>query len=325
MFRNRRRPSTADRDRGRTTATGSTVVSSDGEPLQLPWLPEALTVQVAGRGEFFIRRHLHRDRSVPTLLLLHGWTASADLQYFTAYEALAERYSFIAIDHRGHGRGLRTEQAFRLEDAADDAAAVLHQLGVGPVIAVGYSMGGPIAMLLARRHPDLVEGLVVQATALEWRATPTDRLSWMWLPVLGAILRSWAYPRYLRRMIARLIPPGHPVEEYLGWMSAEMRRGDPQAIVEAGRALKEYDARAWAGELAVPAAMLLTTRDRLVRPRKQRALAAALSANVIEFDADHLGTLAEPVVYARLIVEVVEALVGQRRSQPAATSTNVSA
>lgn len=284
-----------------------------------------MTVQVAGRGEFFIRRHRHRDQNAPTLLLLHGWTASADLQYFTAYEALAERYSFIAIDHRGHGRGLRTEEPFRLEDAADDAAAVIDYLGVGPVIAVGYSMGGPIAMLLARRHRHLVCGLVVQATALEWRATPTDRLSWMWLPVLGAILRSWAYPRYLRRMIARLIPVGHPVEPFLGWMSAELRRGDPQAIVEAGRALKEYDARGWASTLGVPAAMLLTTRDRLVRPRKQRALAAALSAEITEFDADHLGSTAEPAAYAGLIVDVVESLRRRIDAQPAATSTSVSA
>jgi pimeloyl-ACP methyl ester carboxylesterase len=285
---------------------------------EVPWLPAGSTVVVPGRGEFFIRHHRHHDHTAPTVLLLHGWTASADLQYFTAYEALAERYSFIAIDHRGHGRGLRSPEVYRLEDAADDAAAVVRQLGVGPVIAAGYSMGGPISMLLTRRHRDLVTGLVVQATALEWRARLGDRLSWMWLPVLGAILRSWAFPRYLHRAIERVIPPGHSLAPYLDWITAEMRRGDPKNLIEAGRALKFYDARGWADALRLPAGMLLTKRDRLVRVSKQRALATALGARITEIDADHLCTLAVPAEYARAIVTVIDGVVAEIAAGPAA-------
>jgi 3-oxoadipate enol-lactonase len=264
----------------------------------LPWLPEAKIVQVAGRGEFFVRVHRHEDPSVPTLALFHGWTASADLQFFTAYRALAERYSFVAIDHRGHGRGLRILDPFQLEDAADDMAAVLHQLGVDRVVTLGYSMGGPISMLFTRRHPHLVEALVAQATALEWRASLRERLTWMGLPVVGAVLRSWAYPRYLRRAIARVIPVGHELEAYLPWILGEMQRGASQAIVEAGRCLSRYDARDWADGLGVRAGVLVTTRDRLVPPRKQRRLATALNAAVRELDADHLCTMAEPRAYA---------------------------
>ena len=126
--------------------------------LRLPWLPDGRLVRIEGRGELFVRHHRHDDPAAPVVLLLHGWTASSDLQFFTAYEALAARCSFIGIDHRGHGRGLRSPDAFTLEDAADDAAAVVRHLGVGPVVAVGYSMGGPIALHLARRHPDVVAG-----------------------------------------------------------------------------------------------------------------------------------------------------------------------
>ena len=70
----------------------------------LPWLPPGRTMVLPGRGEMFYRHHQHPDPTAPTLLLLHGWTASADLQFFTAYEALAAEHSFIAIDHRGHGK-----------------------------------------------------------------------------------------------------------------------------------------------------------------------------------------------------------------------------
>jgi pimeloyl-ACP methyl ester carboxylesterase len=276
----------------------------------LPWLPPGRTVVVPGRGEFFVRQHVHPDPARPTLLLLHGWTASSDLQFFTAYEAMAAEYSFVGVDHRGHGRGLRGPTPFVLEDVADDAAAVVRTLGVGPVVTIGYSMGGPISLLLAHRHPDLVRGIVVQATALEWRASLTERLSWQWLPVLGSVLRSRMYPRYLRKAIRRILDPSHALDAYEPWILGEISRGDPHALVSAGRALSTYDARPWASGLRVPAAMLVTTRDRLVKPRKQRALAGALGAAVREMDADHLCTMAQPAEYASVTMALLADVTG---------------
>ena len=277
-------------------------------PLELPWLPPAKIVKVEGRGEFFVRHFEHPDRDAPTVLMLHGWTASADLQFFTAYEALAERVSFIAIDHRGHGRGLRILDKFTLEDAADDAVVVARALGAEQVIVVGYSMGGPIALNVSHRHPDFVSGIVVQATALEWRAKWHERLSWRWLPFLGATMRSWVYPRYVRLLLPRIVPNGHVLAPFLPWLEAEIQRGHSHTIVQAGVALSKYDARSWASQLGKPAAMLVTTKDRLVRPRKQRALAAALNAETRELEGDHLCPWAQPEQFASLTVELVEAV-----------------
>jgi len=288
--------------------------------MHLPWLPPAEIVRVEGRGEVFARHHRHPDPSAPTVVLLHGWTASADLQFFTAYEELARSVSFVAVDHRGHGRGLRTLDRFRLEDAADDAFFAAQELGVDRAIVVGYSMGGPIALNLARRHPGFVAGLVVQATALEWRATWSERLTWQWLPMLGALLRSWAYPRYLRRSLPRLIPAGHPLERSLPWLESEIQRGNPHAIVQAGRALSTYDARPWADSLGVPAAMLVTTRDRLVKPRKQRALAAALGAEVHHLDGDHLCPWELPDQFSSATMSLVESVAGRVEERSASAS-----
>jgi 3-oxoadipate enol-lactonase len=180
--------------------------------LMIPWLPEGRTLLAPGRGELFYRRHQHPDPDAPTVLLLHGWTASGDLQFFTVYEALAARCSFITIDHRGHGRGLRSDHRFELDDVADDAAALIESLGVGPVIAVGYSMGGPVAMLLARRHPQLVRALVVQATALEWCSSMLDRVRWKTARIIGPLLRSFAYQRWLSHGIRRLLGEHHPLQ-----------------------------------------------------------------------------------------------------------------
>ena len=114
-----------------------------------------LLVTFPGRGEVFAGTPAAADRSRrPPVLLLHGWTVSADLNFFAVYDELATRHRVIALDHRGHGRGLRPQTPFSLEDCADDAAALLAELGLGPVIVVGFSMGGAIAMLLHHRHPD---------------------------------------------------------------------------------------------------------------------------------------------------------------------------
>ena len=157
------------------------VPISAGATLVMPWLPPGHTMVLPGRGEVFHRYHRHANPAAPTLLLLHGWTASADLQFFTAYEALAEHYSFVAIDHRGHGRGLRSPAKFDLVEVADDAALLVQSLGLAEVVTVGHSMGGPISLLLTQRHPQLVRALVVQATALEWRrasSVATTRSAW---------------------------------------------------------------------------------------------------------------------------------------------------
>ena len=271
----------------------------------IPWLPEGHTLLVPGRGELFYRYHRHADPDAPIALLLHGWTASGDLQFFTAYEALAARCSFITFDYRGHGRGLRLQDRFELEDVADDAAILLESLGVAPVVVVGYSMGGPVGMLLTRRHPDLVRAIVMEATALDWCATRFDRVRWKTLRIIGPLLRSVAYQRWLSNGIRRLLGRGHPLQSYVPWLSGEMRRNDPQSVVQAGQALSRYDARPWAAELGKPAASLITTRDHLVKPRKQRALAAALGAEIHELAGDHISPWVHPDEFAAATVELV--------------------
>lgn len=259
-----------------------------------------------GRGEIFYRRHQHPDAAAPTVLLLHGWTASADLQFYTAYEELARHVSFIAVDHRGHGRSMRPAEPFELEDAADDAAALLRQLGVSRVIAVGYSMGGPITLLLNKRHPDLVAGIVVEATALEWRATFNERLRWKTVRMLGPIMRSWASPLWLRSGLKRLVRQQPALEPYVDWVAGEISRNSAVHLVHAGQALGRYDAMLWASTLGTPSAMLVTTADRLVKPRKQRQLAAAINAHVLEVDGDHLAPWVNPVEFSAVTTALVQ-------------------
>ena len=284
-----------------------------------PDLPPGQVINLPGRGEVFVRDSGGTSGS-PAVLLLHGWTASADINFFSVYASLAESYRVIALDQRGHGRGMRSMEPFSLEDCADDAAALLEQLGVGRAIVVGYSMGGPVGMLLARRHPGRVAALVMQATALEWRHNVHERAVWRLLPALDVGLRLGAgagFVAWVIRVAAREAPE---LGDYRPWLAAEFQRATAHDLVAAGRALSRYDARPWAGQLDIPAAVLVTTRDSLVRAPKQRELAKVLRASVFEIDADHDLPLAGGGEYARLTRLSVDKLAAASRSAPPVTA-----
>src|SRR5579875_2640840 len=158
-------------------------------PLPPREMPPARTVLVPDRGEFFLRDTGGEDR--PAVLLLHGWMVTADLNWWGAYANLQRAgYRVLALDHRGHGRGLRPMDPFRLTDCAADAAAVVRQLGLGAgggVIVVGYSMGGVIAQLMVREHRDVVRGLVLSATCQHFQDPPTRRV-WRAMGAVGLML-----------------------------------------------------------------------------------------------------------------------------------------
>ncbi len=244
--------------------------------------PPARTVHVVGRGEFFLR---DSGGDGPVVMLLHGWIASGDLNWAGSYNALIDAgYRVLAIDHRGHGRGLRSLVPFRLVDCAADAAGVLRTLEVGPAVVAGYSMGGAIAQLVSRDHPDVLKGLILSGTAQHWQ-DPELRRSWKLMGVLGAALRispdrfwTWGFKRV-----------GFKSGPQAAWLHSELLRHNAAAIAEAGRELSRFDSRPWLRPLnGIPAAVVVTSKDTAVPPRKQHELARALNALVFEAPIDHL-------------------------------------
>jgi 3-oxoadipate enol-lactonase len=232
-------------------------------------------------------RELDGPAGAPTVLLLHGWTATADLNWYPSYRPLGERYRVVALDHRGHGRGIRSRKPFRLSDCADDAAALLEVLGTGPVIAVGYSMGGPVAQLLWRRHPEAVEGLVLCATSRTFASRTREKARFAALGL--AALSARALPRSLTaETIAKVIDSRRTAGPTEGWAAEELRRNDWTAVLGAGRSLGRFDSRPWIGEVDVPTAVVAVMRDRLVPPRRQVALARAIpGATLHPVQGDH--------------------------------------
>ena len=102
-----------------------------------------------------------------TLVLIHGVAGTAELNWGKVFAPLGRHFRVVAADLRGHGDGIRLRSRFRLEDCADDVAALASVLDIRRFAAVGYSMGGMVAQLLYRRHASLLSGLVLCSTAAQ--------------------------------------------------------------------------------------------------------------------------------------------------------------
>lgn len=259
-------------------------------------------------------RQIEGPLGAPTLVLLHGWTAGSDLTWFACFEELSRHFSVVSLDHRGHGQGIRSRAHFRLEDCADDVAALIDVLalrdpGRGPVVAVGYSLGGCVAQLLWRRHGrDIIDALVLCATSAVFAESAGER---RYFAALGGVaLASRVTPAPLRRQLAhRLI--GRRVADcsIQEWIVEELRRNDPTALLEAGQALGTFDSRSWVGEIDVPTSVVVTTKDRQVHPERQRALARALpGASVYEVDAGHDACASSPRRFLPALVAAAESV-----------------
>jgi pimeloyl-ACP methyl ester carboxylesterase len=108
------------------------------------------------------------------MLFLHGGLMFFDSSYAKQRDYFAAQHRVIGIDQRGHGHSPDGPWALSYQQMADDTAAVIQALKVGPVDVVGHSDGGNIALLLARDHPELVRRLVISGANL--RGLPPEKL-----------------------------------------------------------------------------------------------------------------------------------------------------
>ncbi|MCV2393215.1 alpha/beta hydrolase [Actinotalea sp. M2MS4P-6] len=104
------------------------------------------------------------------MVLLHGVTDDG-LCWGPFAPGWAQGRRVVAVDARGHGDTPLGEPPFTITALAADVAAVIRaELGGGPAVVVGHSMGGLVAEELAIAEPALVAALVLEDPA--WRADP---------------------------------------------------------------------------------------------------------------------------------------------------------
>lgn len=276
------------------TGAGAVVGPADeGGLTPPPGLPPGQIVDLGHRGEGFVRVD-DQPAGRTDVLLIHGWTVTADTTFSPAYPALADRYRVIAPDLRGHGRGPRNglRGKVRLEQLADDLAATLDAVGSEQAVVVGYSLGGAVAQLLWHRHPDRVAGLVLCSTARNFQTGPVGDLWYRGQAWVAPAVRAWPGPA--RARMTQAVNGKVADGPYAGWFRRELMRSDPSSVLQVGAALGRFRSNRWIGDIDVPAAVIVTTRDRTVPTRRQRGLAAALpGARTYEVAGPHTAVVTE--------------------------------
>ncbi|HND28933.1 MAG TPA: alpha/beta fold hydrolase, partial [Myxococcota bacterium] len=105
------------------------------------------------------------DPQAPTLLFLHGAGLSGQ-QWAPQVEALSSRFYCLAPDLPQQGRSVDLGP-FVLSDAVERVAALIQQRASGGrAHVIGSSLGGAVALGLARAHPDRVDRLIVSGASL---------------------------------------------------------------------------------------------------------------------------------------------------------------
>lgn len=252
-------------------------------------LPAGRLLELPGRGRTYLvdTGPPPHDPEPRTLVLLHALARTGLLTWYPSLAVLAQRYRVVVFDQRWHGVGPRSAK-FRLEDCADDVAAVASELGLHNLIAVGYSMGSLVAQLTWRRHPELVSGAVFAASTTAF-ARPGREAR-----VLTGVSAGIGHVAERRcRMLADL--DAHlPVALDNRWAYNQFRSTSPSAITAATAAITRFDSSSWITGMHVPTAVVLTCRDRAIRPARQRRLAALLpDATMYEVDAGHAACVLE--------------------------------
>ena len=277
-------------------------------------IPAARLLSLPGRGSTFVSSAGVLDGDQPPLMLLHALGCTAGLTWFTTFPSLAERHPVVMFDQRWHGRGVRSGRRFRLEDLADDAVAVADELGIERFIPVGYSLGGAVAQLIWKRHPGRVAGLVLAATAGNYRGTAVESTFFRLLPPLQAPLILTFPPGLhssaLESDLVGAYTGGRLEGSEVGtWALHQLRLTSPKAMFSALSALGSFNSSDWIGDVDVPTSVVVTLRDKAIRTSRQRALAAAIShAAVYEVDGGHASLVMHADEFAEALVEACDSV-----------------
>ncbi len=260
-------------------------------------------------------------RDAETLMLIHGVACTAELNWGKVLAPLGCHFRVVAADLRGHGDGIRDGSRFRLEDCADDIAALAGVLGIDRFIAVGYSMGGMVAQLMYRRHASLLSGLVLCSTAGSVVGSAAEKLTALALPAAAAAMRWNPVLHMTSAEILRAALLG-PVDDpaTARWARAQLRRTPLSASVSAIQAVCEFTSDGWIGQVDIPTAVIVTTRDRIAPVSRQMKLARAVpGASVHEVHADHAVCITAPEVFAPALLQACWS-VQPGRAAPGSTS-----
>lgn len=275
-------------------------------------MAQTATLKVPGAALYYEVRG-----SGPVLLCISGGPTDAGM--FTDLAGrLADRYTVVTYDQRGHSRspldGLPED--IPVAAHADDAAAILKAVGTEPAYVYGNSGGGAIGLELVVRHPGLVRTLVAHETFLmellpdaeRWRSEFDDiaeiyRAEGVMAAMgkFGSIVEEGG-PRYSEEM--QQTPPTPEGQEMMGRMAGNFDLFIAHELQLNGRYVPDFDALR-AGSTRIVSAAGETSGEQAAR-RSALALAERLGIPATALPGAHGGWGSDPQEFADRLQEVLQ-------------------
>jgi pimeloyl-ACP methyl ester carboxylesterase len=167
------------------------------------------------------------DSGTP-LVLLHGGGSTFETSFADVLPALSRSRRVIVYDRQGHGRTADVDRPFSFQQSAEDAVALLRQLGVSRADFMGFSNGGQIALQIALSHPEVVHKLVIESAMFSregadpafWAGFDQAKLEDMPAELREAYLRVAPRPGDLPTMFRKSV---EQMKSFEGWTPEQIR------------------------------------------------------------------------------------------------------
>ena len=282
-------------------------------------LPDGRWLELRRRGRTWLTDVPGPTPDAPTIVLLHAVGCTGQLTWFPSIPHLAERYRVITFDQRWHGRGIASER-FLVSDCADDVAAVVDELGLDRPLIAGYSMGSVVAQRVWRQHPDTVGGLILAASTDHFRTNGRERVFHAGMELGMGLSATLSRSDVVRRASAATVEALDADEpDTARWAMNQWRSTSPWTIGQAVASLGRHHSTPWLPSIDVPTSVVVTTKDRVLPPDRQRDIAALIpGATVHEAACGHAGCVLEHKTFVPALLEAAHATTARMRDrQPA--------
>ncbi len=274
--------------------------------------PQGRFVDVPGA-----RLHVVEKGRGPAVLLIHG--LSGQLGHFTygVVDRLAREHRVVAVDRPGSGYSVRSPgAAATLSAQADAMAALIDKLQLGRPLVVGHSLGGAVALCLAQRHPQRVDGLALVAPLTHAPESVPSAFNGLmiarpWVRTLVAWTLALPVLLLRRKVVLGLVFGPEPVPRDFTTRGGGLLGVRPSHFVGASTDLDAVphdlpELEKGYGSMRLPVQVLYGRSDGVLSPAAQgQSLTTALpGAQLTLVDGGHMLPVTQPALTAEFISSV---------------------
>lgn len=109
-----------------------------------------------------------------SLILLHGALGTSE-QFDFILPQLNEHFDVYRLNFEGHGEAGPTDSPFRISHFVENVLGYMDEHGIDKANIFGYSMGGYVALVLAKDHPERINRVATLGTILQWTEEIAER------------------------------------------------------------------------------------------------------------------------------------------------------